>query len=356
MMQLWNEKKYNNFIQCVPPYLTMFAATAKYVNVMVKIDKVRDLLTFIKIDSERWANQPEDKIYRALSMKGRLYVQILVAYVGSATSVYFVFPVYTLITETRNQKIGNSSEPRSLLYQADYHVDQETYFFWITLHAYYLTLLTVVLVVAMDSFYIIVIHHSCVLFTIVGFKLRTAHIVDKTILYKDNEWQKLEIIKLTAEEQEKTFRNVIQCVSEHNRALQYVDLIQSMFSTTLLIQIGLNIVSLSISAVEMLLYMNQIEIALGMGCWLAAQEFHLLFLCLPGQRLSNSSENVYYNSLECMWYLFSSKTIVVYQFFLQNTIQTRELIAMKLTVLNMETFQAVTRLAASYFTVLSSTL
>ncbi|XP_078046662.1 uncharacterized protein LOC144475026 isoform X2 [Augochlora pura] len=339
MMQLWNEKKYNNFIQCVPPFLTMFAATAKYTNVMVNMDKVKEILTFIKTDSERWANLPEDRIYRALCIKGRLYVIML-----------------TVIIETRNQKIGNSSEPRSLLYQADYHVDQEKYFFWITLHAYYLTILTVVLVLAMDSFYIIVIQHSCILFTIVGFKLRTAHIVDKSILYKDNEWQKLEIVKLTAEEQEKTFLNIIECVIEHNRALQYVDLIQSTFSTTLLFQIGLNIVSLSISALEMLLYLNQIEIALGMGCWLGAQHFHLLFLCLHGQRISNFSETVYYNSLECLWYLFSSKTIVVYQFFLQNTIQTRQLIAMKLTVLNMETFQTVTRLAASYFTVLSSTM
>lgn len=40
--QLWDEKKYDQFIQCLPSMLTSSIAVLKYLNVMVNMDKVRN--------------------------------------------------------------------------------------------------------------------------------------------------------------------------------------------------------------------------------------------------------------------------------------------------------------------------
>lgn len=42
-----------------------------------------------------------------------------------------------------------------------------------------------------------------------------------------------------------------------------------------------------------------------------------------------------------MWYTFYAKSKVVYLFFVMNTLMPQQLVALKLTALNMETFQAV---------------
>lgn len=57
----------------------------------------------------------------------------------------------------------------AMLYPMDYKIDHAKYYFAITLHAYLVSVIVVFVVVAMESFFIIVIQHSCVLFAITGY-------------------------------------------------------------------------------------------------------------------------------------------------------------------------------------------
>nr|XP_031849186.1 uncharacterized protein LOC116434707 isoform X3 [Nomia melanderi] len=371
--------------------LTSSIAVLKYLNAMVNMDKLKDILLAIRSDSERHQNQPEYRIFHKHSMEGRTSVVAFAGYMCFAAVTYMSLAVHMLVEENANRV--NASVPREFLYQVDYHVDHEKYFYPITAHTYYVTLLVIAIIVALDTLYIIVIQHSCVLFAVLGFKLRTAHILNESVLYQGDEYKNVRILRYTVEEENRVFRKLVGCAMEHNRALEYVKLLHAMFSRTLLAQIIVNILSLSVSGIEILLQRNNFDVVLGMIVWLVGDEVHLFFLCLSGQRLSDFSENVYYDAVECMWYTFFAKSKVVYLFFVMNTLMPQQLVALKLTALNMETFQAVrslssvfarlpavstnpaarrsrsivvaiqretwlqvTRMAASYFTVLSSTL
>ncbi|KZC12628.1 hypothetical protein WN55_04791 [Dufourea novaeangliae] len=139
-------------------------------------------------------------------------------------------------------------------------------------------------------------------------------------------------------------------------SFRFADHLQDTFTATLFIQMATNIVCISATGVMILIRSNSTETVLRLAMWLFGQVIHLFGICLPGQRLTNFSENLYYDALGCMWYICDLKTRILYQFFIMNTITPRYLVAFKLTTMSMDTFQSVIRVAASYFTLLSSSL
>ncbi|XP_076677827.1 uncharacterized protein LOC143373952 [Andrena cerasifolii] len=158
--------------------------------------------------------------------------------------------------------------------------------------------------------------------------------------------------------QELIHKKLVLCVREHQRAIQYTQILQSAFSVALFVQVMLNILTLSVTGVQTLLKLadGSISDVLRLLVWMLGQYFHLVFIHFPGQKLANFSEQVYYDSLECMWYIFFHKSRSVYQFLIMNTLFPCRLYALKVTTLNMETLLKFTKAAVSYFTVLSSTL
>ncbi|XP_076222798.1 uncharacterized protein LOC116434716 isoform X2 [Nomia melanderi] len=351
--RLCYEKRYSEFVQSIPPMTTLVLALIKYGNVMSKMETVKSILLSIKKDNERYRDLPESRILDTYNMQGRLFIQILGGYLFVATLIFLSLPTPNIIKDGRN--LRNVSEPRTL-YPVDYNVDHVKYYVPITVHAYLVSCLVVYMIVAMESLFIVVIQHSCILFTVAGYKLKTSHILNESIPYRGDEWTSVNVQDFSAEEQQRVFRNILRSIMEHNKALEYVTLLQSTFSTALFFQISLTIGCMSSSAVQLLWNLNNLDIVLGMILWLVGQVMHLLFLCLNGQRLSNFCENLYYDAMQCLWYTFFAKSKVVYRFLIMNIATPRQLVAMKLVVLNMQTFQTVARLSASYFTVLSSTL
>nr|XP_031849178.1 uncharacterized protein LOC116434705 isoform X2 [Nomia melanderi] len=346
------ERRYNKFIQCLPAFLVMAISCTKYIHIMMNSGKVKELLAIIQSDTERCMKLPEKRIYHASVVTGKFYVTSSQVQTWLALIVYLMIPIVPMIQRARNH--GNITEPPEFLYEVDYKVDHEKYFYLITAHTYHASLVTIGMVIALDIFYIVAIHHCCTLFEVTGFKLKTAYILDKSILKNGDEWKTVTVEKFSPEEEAQVFRNVSHSIVEHNRALEFLNTLQSMFSVELFSEISLHILCLSACAVEILIKRDNLDVAFRMLVWLVAVELHLFQVCIAGQRLSNYSENVYYDALECMWCFFDSKTKVIYRFFILNTLMPCQLVAFKLTVVNMETFLAVSRLAASYFTVLSS--
>ncbi|XP_076222807.1 uncharacterized protein LOC116434714 isoform X2 [Nomia melanderi] len=289
---------------------------------MVNMDKVKKLLSFIKEDWQRYENLPEHRILQKYSVHGRLFVLLY----GE------------MIKDSKNRK--NLTDLR-LLFPMEYNVDHGKYYHSIIAHSYCITLLTVISIVAAESFFIIVIQHSVILFTIIGFQMKTAHVLDERILYRGDQWKAPTATKFSAQEEILVYRKIVRSIVEHNRALEYVSLVQSTFSTAIFFQIFFNVVCMSVSAVEILMSAADLDVVLGMLLWLVGQEMHLFFLCLSGQRITDSCENVYNDAIECLWYTFFAKSKVIYRFLIMNIATPRQLVAMKLLVLNMQTFQAV---------------
>ncbi|XP_076222796.1 uncharacterized protein LOC116434710 isoform X2 [Nomia melanderi] len=348
---LFYEKKYGEFVQALPPSITVVLALLKYGNVIGKMEKVKRIFLLIKSDKEQYQDLPESRLLAKYDRQGRLIVRIFGGYLTLAILLFLSLPLPEIIRDARNR--GNITEPK-LLHPMEYNIDHSKYYYHITVHAYAASALTVFVIVALDSFFIVVIQHSCLLFAITGFQLKTAHVLNESILCHDDQWKVVNVGRFTTREQSLVFRKVLRVVAGHMSAMEYVNLVQSTFSSALFFQVFFALVCMTVSAVEILQNMNNYDIVLGMMLWLVGQIMHLFFLCFNGQRLSDYSENVYYDAMECVWYTFCAKGKVVYQFFVMNTITPHRLVAMKLMVLDMQTFQAVIRLSASYLTVLLS--
>nr|XP_031849196.1 odorant receptor 13a-like [Nomia melanderi] len=362
---LFYEKKYGEFVQALPPAITGIVALIKYGNVIGKMEKVKRILLMIKRDKEQYVDLPESRVLTKYDAEGRLIVQIFAGksivlscseeysegYFTLAILVFLALPLPEIIRDARN--LANITEPR-LLHPMEYNVDHSKYYYQITVHAYAGSALTVFVIIALDSFFIVAIQHCCLLFAITGFQLKTAHVLNQSTLWHDDQWKVVDVEKFTTREQSLVYRKVERAVAGHMSALEYVNLVQSTFSSALLIQVFLTLVCMTVTAVQILRNINNYDIVLGMMFWLVGQVIHLFFLCFNGQRLSDYSQNVYYDAMECVWYTFCAKSKVVYQFFVMNTIAPHRLVAMKLMVLDMQTFQAVMRLSASYLTMLLS--
>lgn len=77
------------------------------------------------------------------------------------------------------------------------------------------------------------------------------------------------------------------------------------------------------------------------GSFTFAQAVHIFFLCLPGQRLLNHSEELHVSACEVTWYIFPKKYQNLYKFLLARSLIFSKLTAFKVTTLSMQTFLAV---------------
>lgn len=59
----------------------------------------------------------------------------------------------------------NESRPLKYVYQAEYRVDKEKYYYLILCHTYMSSVITVGIILSIDTMYIICVLHACSLFT-----------------------------------------------------------------------------------------------------------------------------------------------------------------------------------------------
>ncbi|XP_076245608.1 uncharacterized protein LOC143186080 isoform X2 [Calliopsis andreniformis] len=304
------KEKFDTILECVPPLITAVGVMTKYSNCVFHVEKLKEVCNMIKSDNERLAKLPEFKVLQMHALSARKF---------------------------------------SLIFTED------CYYIMLT-HCYVATILIVVLLVPLDTMYITFTEHACAMFAVVGHRLKTMHILDEEALKIELGWDKCE--KLLLDRNAHMYAKLVLCIKEHKRALECVQIIQSAFSVTLFFQVLMNIVCMSITGVRALFKLAEGNIldAMWLTEWTIMQEFHLFFLHLPGQRWHDSSMQVYYDTLECMWYLCFKKFRVVYQIMVMNSITPVKLTAFKMKTLDMESFLSVTQCAVSYFTVLSSTI
>lgn len=63
----------------------------------------------------------------------------------------------------------NESRPKEMLFQVEYGLDNDKYFYEMLFHAYVTSVIAMSIVVAVDSMFFTVVEHACGLFEMVGF-------------------------------------------------------------------------------------------------------------------------------------------------------------------------------------------
>ncbi|KOC62198.1 Putative odorant receptor 13a, partial [Habropoda laboriosa] len=347
---------YDVVIECMPPIISIFLSLTMYLNGIFNMNKIKDVLLFIKYNCNYYMNQPENMILKYYERQGKKITLYYTSYVYMTLLIYLLLPPMSLIID--DVISSNYSQERNFLFELDYGVDSQQYFYYISIHSYMGTAVVANLIATCDTTYMLYSQHAYALFAIVCSQLKTVHILDtgNLINVKDSYiLEKYKNIELLPGEQKKVCRKLLNCIKEHQNAIEYSSVLESLFTKSILSQLFCNIICLSITGVETVMKLGNIGDMIRFGSFTFAQAVHIFLICLPGQRLVNHSEQVYATACEVMWYTLPKKCHSLYKFLLARSSKPSKITAYKLAPMTMETFLAIIQTAMSYFTVLLST-
>ncbi|KAK2588887.1 hypothetical protein KPH14_001749 [Odynerus spinipes] len=207
------------------------AGVIKLVNSALTTKEMRELLARVQLDYASLATDDELKIMQEFAENGR---KMTIMYSG----VFFVLMMLFMIPPLKPMFFNNlnGTNERVFIHHTEYFVDPLDYFYPIMLHSYITIFIVVCSIVAMDTMFVVLVQHACGLFTTLGYRL--CHITENDTLLIDIN---------PSRRNDKSFENISLCVHKHQEAIEFVELIQSYYSTSFFLHVGLNVMGLSIT-------------------------------------------------------------------------------------------------------------
>ncbi|XP_076632330.1 putative odorant receptor 71a [Colletes latitarsis] len=207
--------------------------------------------------------------------------------------------------------------------------------------AFLYRILVVTAIVTIDSMYMLVTYHACGLFSICGNQIK-----EITQSFEEN--------NDNTTKEGALYQQFIDCALIHKRAIQFYEHINDMNELSFLIQIGVNMMAISLTAVQLTMNLNNIGEAFRIGLFLGAQQFHLLFNSLPGQSLVDHSLQLLDDLYTSKWYQAPVRMQrVIYMMQIRSGVPCT-LTAGGLYDMNIENFGMIFKSCMSYFTMLLS--
>ncbi|KAF7383493.1 hypothetical protein HZH66_012843 [Vespula vulgaris] len=250
IFQLYTSKgDFNIIIEIVPTMATMINMAIKYYTYYIGMFNIRKLLDKMIIDWKMWNTKEEIEIIKRYAEEGRLY---------------------------------------TLAYTSEYFIDQSKHFYFIFCHMALTILLAMTIVIATDTQFFVFTSHVCGVFSVVGFRFERLMKSDTTTNKYFN--------------YPESFKYVACSIKGHSRAIEFANLIESSFSTPLLIQCGINVACLSVSLYRMTMLLDMSTETFKYGAFLAAQLFHIFCICYSGQRIIDHSSETFLKAYNGLWY------------------------------------------------------
>ncbi|XP_076671033.1 odorant receptor 9a-like isoform X2 [Andrena cerasifolii] len=229
----------------------------------------------------------------------------------------------------------NETRPRRHIFQLNYiFVDTDECFYPIYLHMAWSTFSNVMIIIAIDSLYMVFVHHTCGLFAICGYQIKQA----------------TEGASGTVD----LYQHFKQYAIGHNKAIQLYELIGNSNRNSYLLQVGLNMVAISVTAVQILMHLDQPAEVFRIAMFLSAQKFHLLVLSLPGQALVDYSLGLANDIYASKWYQTPVKIQKMLYVMKIKSSRPCMITAGGLYQMNIENFGMIVKSCVSYFMMLTS--
>ncbi|NP_001164405.1 odorant receptor 154 [Nasonia vitripennis] len=257
--------------------------------------------------------------------------------------IYISLPLLPLLLDVIDPQ--NETRPKQFPYFAEYFIDDQKYYFELTIHGWIVCILSVQIYGTFDTTYTQCVQHACGLFGIVEQRLRKA-----TKLASSNAFSTQE------EKDEKVYDKVIDAILLHKEAIQFVNLIEDCYSFSYFFVVTLNTAVVSLAAVDTMLNLENgnTKQMVRIGALYIGFSFHLLYNMSPGQRVIDSSTNIQNAAFHCDWFNASSKTKTLIRIIMLRSLTPCQFTAGKLIVLHLESFAFVFKNSISYVTVVGS--
>ncbi|XP_076632317.1 putative odorant receptor 71a [Colletes latitarsis] len=235
----------------------------------------------------------------------------------------------------------NETRLKQQLFKLNYLVDNDKYFYHIYFHSIWTSALGVAVIVTADSMYMLITHHACGLFAMCGYQIKEMS-------------QSFDQNGLNTDKEKIIYQKFKNCAIIHKRAIQFYELVNEINQRSFLLQIGLNMIGISVTAVQMVMNLNNIGEAFRIGVFLGSQQFHLFFNSLPGQSLVDHSLQLLDDLYNSKWYQAPVRMQrVIYMMQIRSGVPCT-LTAGGLYDMNIENFGVIFKSCMSYFTMLLS--
>ncbi|XP_076673226.1 uncharacterized protein LOC143371661 isoform X3 [Andrena cerasifolii] len=251
-----------------------------------------------------------------------MYRTFMLSFFGSFVTLPLCNPmldIFMPLNETRGRKE---------LFSLYYFVNNDDHFYTIYVHSVWCGLVTLVTIVTVDSVNMIITHHASALFAICGCMIEKATECNS-------------VATMGRASMDDGLQKIRECVVAHNKAIQFFDFLDGTNRMTFLLQVGFNMIGTTVTAFQVVMHLDDTKEAVRYAIFFGGQKFHLYFLSLPGQILSEYSTGVLDHIYGSKWYRMSAKMQRVMNIMQLRASKRCQLTAGGLYKLNIENFGAV---------------
>ncbi|XP_051169062.1 odorant receptor 13a-like isoform X2 [Leptopilina boulardi] len=331
---------FHKFVICIPMCAMCIFCIVTYIFFIVKTPDIQFLLDKIIEDFKKIEPFEEEfYILKKSTKEGKNTNLIYMIYMTTSIVLFFavtltpqILDIFLPLNETR-KKI-NAVELEYIFF------DKNDYYWYCFLQTLISGGFAIVTCNTFDIMLYSFIHHACGMYRVLWYRIENILNIKITT-------------KLISHE-EKIQENIINCILLHNEIIQFVEKIDLCFTECLFITYGILLLLLTFVGAMVVLNINEMEIVTKYLAFAAGQIIHLLYNCVPAQRLKDHSliVNVYLYSSH--WYRMSVTGRKLLLTMMMRSYKESKLSCGKFSTLSMETFSTILKTIFSYLSVLIS--
>ncbi|XP_029166170.1 odorant receptor 4-like [Nylanderia fulva] len=227
-----------------------------------------------------------------------------------------------------------------LAHPVNYMVDVDTYYVPIFIHTVVCEVGYTFLLVTFDVLYVTLIEHCCGLLEGLRYRLENAVNIEEN--------DDLMFI------QDKSYLNLVYSIQRYTETMQFVTIMESVFSLPLFVHIGCFIICLSTVGFQVITHTGNVHHLLKYYSYLNGLLINIFFENWQGQKIIDSSEKVFNSAYNAEWYNMSNTTKKLLIMILMISKKPLIFTIGKLFSLSYITFNSVMRTSMSYFMLLRS--
>ncbi|XP_012231990.1 odorant receptor 4-like isoform X2 [Linepithema humile] len=228
-------------------------------------------------------------------------------------------------------------------YRVNYMVDLDTYYVPIFIHMVTYNVYNVFIVVTFDVFYISLVEHCRGVFAAFRYRLENACLIENDSNASTKTSTK-----------DKSYVNVAYSIRRHAETIQFVGIMNSVYSPPLFIHVGITILTISAIGYQVMTNTQNINRTLKNLSYMNAILMNVFFENWQGQKIIDSSEKIFESAYNVEWYNLPIAARKLLVLVMRRSMQPLVLTAGKFMVLSYITFNAVIRTSSSYFMLLRS--
>ncbi|KAK9306167.1 hypothetical protein QLX08_003061 [Tetragonisca angustula] len=333
------KKDVDGVIECLPHFIASSIGLIKILNMHFNRQNFSKLFYLVATQWDQLKLSGQLHVLEKMVIQGNKMAQFYHNSIVCILILHLVVPLISPILDVIHPL--NETRTRQQILRVNYlFFDGYDYFLYSYLQLFWAVSVTVFTIIGADWLYMLIIHHNSGLFTVCGYQIQK---VVSTQNYNDEAVSQNHIYK--------KFRN---CVLMHKEAIEFFKLLDKSSQISYLIQVGLNMLGMSATAVQTVINIHRPENAMRNAVFCGASQFHLLLLSLPGQVLLDSCSTLTHNIYDSTWYktpVKIQKLLYVMQIRCKNLCS---LSAGGLYDMNIENFGIAFKTCMSYITMMMS--